>query len=283
MTSTLQPGYKILHHLKGRKDLARGKLSFLRNLCQFKIENISENLYLVTHRRTGLELYFPFKHLDNKINTQLGFFREKEGFFAHYIQKYLYSGFVIPKDWDVVDCGAYVGGFSLAVTEERTGRVFAIEPSPYNFQALENNISTYDTKKIISAYNVALGSASGLGTLHISVTGQDDSILGVDERLDDFHLEKTVEIQTFHEFTLFHCLNLDRTFLKVEAEGAELQVLEGMGPSLPKAISLDVSAEMFGKSPVLEVMSYLTTRGYSCQAPTIGIHGEPIALLALRT
>jgi FkbM family methyltransferase len=283
MASSLPPGYRILYNIRQRKDLARGKLSYLRNIFQFKIENISENLYLVTNRRTGLGLYFPFKHLDNKINTQLGFFREKEGFFAHYIQKYLYSGFVIPKDWDVVDCGAYIGGFSLAVREERIGRVFAIEPSPYNFQALKNNISAHDTKKTISAHNVALGSASGLGTLHISVTGQDDSILGVDESLDNFHLERTVEIQTFHEFALFHCLNLDKTFLKVEAEGAEIQVLEGMGQSLPKAISLDVSAEMFGKSPVSEVMSYLTSRGFICQAPTIGIHGEPIALFALRT
>lgn len=256
--------------------------SFFRNKIEFEISKVSVNLYLVAHKKSMFSLFFPFKRLDTNVNTQLGFFREKKGFRGHYIEKYLYDNFEIPSDWDVVDCGAYIGGFSLAIAENHKGRVFAVEPSPFNFRALQLNIISHNCSNIVTAYNFAFGAKLTSGTLHISVTGQDDSLLEVDEILDDFHSVELVEIWTFSDFANTHHLDLNKTFLKVEAEGAELDVLLGMRESLPRVISLDVSAEMYGKSPLQEVLIFLSHQGFICKPAMLGRGGEPISVIAYR-
>ena len=54
---------------------------------------------------------------------------------------YCLDGFKIPPDWDVIDCGAYVGWFSLELAEAgHGGRIFSVEPSSKTFIALQKNI-----------------------------------------------------------------------------------------------------------------------------------------------
>jgi FkbM family methyltransferase len=273
---------KFSSFLRRRAGWAPRTYSFIRNLLEFEIYKVSLNLYLVIYKKSGFALFFPFKQVGANINTQLGFFREKDGFLNHYTEKYLYDNFEIPFDWDVVDCGAYVGGLSLAVARKHQGRIFAIEPSPFNFRALQLNLIAHNSSHFVTAHNYALGAEISSGTLHISVTGQDDSLLSVDEISDDFHSTHLVKIRTFSDFAFAHDLNLDKTFLKIEAEGAELEVLQGMRESLPRVISLDVSAEMYGKSPLPEVLVFLSNNGFMCKPATIGIGGEPISVIAYR-
>jgi len=254
--------------------------SWLRNLLSFKITEIERNLYLVKDKKSGFYLYFPFKNLSRVINTQLSFLRGGGGFFNHYREKYLYDGFEIPTDWDIVDCGAYVGGFSLSVSPLHHGRIFSLEPSPYNFRALVENIELHKVGRIIKPLNIGLGKCSGGTLFHISVSGQDDSSLSVDEKIDDFH--ETVEVHqvSFSDFAKANNLRLDKTFLKLEAEGEELSIIQGFNGSLPAVISVDVSAEFFGKSPILEVKKLLTELGYHCKTATSGPRGEPVALIS---
>lgn len=273
---------KFSIYLRRNAELALRTYSFIRNLFLFEVSKASPNLFLVIHKRSGFALFFPFKQLGANINTQLGFFREKGGFLNHYIDKYLYDNFEIPSDWDVVDCGAYIGGLSLAVARKHQGRVFAIEPSPFNFRSLQLNLMVHNCSHIVTAHNFAFGAEAGSGTLHISVTGQDDSLLSVDEISDDFHSDQLVTITTFSDFALEYNLDLDKTFLKVEAEGAELEVLLGMRRCLPRVISVDVSAEMYGKTPLPEVLDFLSRSGYVCKPATFGISGEPISVIAYR-
>ena len=196
--------------------------------------------------------------------------------------KYLYDGFTIPLDWNVIDCGAYIGGFSLSTNRKHAGSIYCLEPSPYNFKALELNVGLHRENRNIKCLNIALGETTEKSALHISGTGQDDSILGIDNAEDDFHETVDVQVYSFSDLASKLELNLDKTILKLEAEGSELAVINGLGNKLPAVITIDVSAEMFGKSPLVEVASLLDGMGYSISNPTFGINDEPIALICHR-
>ena len=51
--------------------------------------------------------------------------------------------------------------------------------------------------------------------------------------------------------------------MKLEAEGAEYEVLLGLGEIKPKKIAIDVSAERLNSDPILLVSLHLKNLGYS--------------------
>lgn len=54
-------------------------------------------------------------------------------------------------------------------------------------------------------------------------------------------------------------------FLKIDAEGAEPEVLEGTPLCRVKKVAVDCSPERFGKTTVFEVLKILLSAGFKCQ------------------
>jgi hypothetical protein len=54
----------------------------------------------------------------------------------------------------------------------------------------------------------------------------------------------------------------DNTFVKIEAEGFELEIVKGMKVFRPRMIVVDVTPERFGESPREQVQAVLLERGY---------------------
>jgi FkbM family methyltransferase len=161
-------------------------------------------------------------------------------------RKYCLPGFVEVEPGDVVvDCGAYVGGFSLSAV--RIAReLHAFEPEPRNFACVLRNLARHPN---VRANNAGLYCETKLASLNISASSVEHSLL----RPDDGAPVAVMEIQviTLADYCRMH--GVDRLdFVKIEAEGVELEVFAGLGTIRPRKFAIDVSPERDGQSPAEE-------------------------------
>ncbi|KKN39661.1 hypothetical protein LCGC14_0740960 [marine sediment metagenome] len=141
--------------------------------------------------------------------------------FMEVFQEEVYERVYRPQEGDtVIDVGAYVGMFSVKASYEvrGTGRVFAVEPSLDNEQYLRRN-----TKRLrnITCVPVALGACTGYGRL----TAADASPCHQLTQRKDKGTEE-VRIETMDDMVAR--LEIGKVdFIKIDAEGSELKVLQG--------------------------------------------------------
>jgi FkbM family methyltransferase len=171
-------------------------------------------------------------------------------------RKYCLPGFVEVERGDiVVDCGAYVGGFSFSaarIAEE----VHAFEPEAANFACLVRNFTALSH---MTLNEVGLYSDSKTMNLNISASSVEHSLLMPD---DGPPIEiRPIQVVALQDYCRAKQLNrLD--FVKIEAEGVELEIFDGLGSIRPRKLAIDVSAERNGESPAEEFLQRLEAVGY---------------------
>lgn len=171
-------------------------------------------------------------------------------------RKYSLPGFLQVDPGDiVVDCGAYVGGFSLNAAK-KASRLHAFEPAPHNFRCLEANFRDVE---FVICNQEGLYHESRVLDLNIAASSVEHSFLEPDDgvtvrtesvkviRLEDYCGEQGIE-------------TID--FLKIEAEGVEIEVFEGLGGVRARKIAVDVSPERNNESPLGYFESVLGAMGY---------------------
>lgn len=126
----------------------------------------------------------------------------------------------------IFDIGANIGLFSIKIaTQKKTATVIALEPDPENFQMLKRNLELNGIKTVIPI-NMALGERSGKLEFFISATNNAASSI---YRHDDTMTGVEVEANTFDY--LLRILGIEQPnkemFIKMDVEGAELQILKG--------------------------------------------------------
>lgn len=169
--------------------------------------------------------------------------------------KYTLPGFVELEANDVVvDCGAFVGGFARAAVD--TGAtVIAVEPSRTNQACLRLNVDNHD----VLLKTVGLGRAVAQKVpFHESSTGLDSSFGDIDE--GGVTETYAVDILTVDE--LCARSRIRPTFLKVEAEGMEQQILVGMSQRRPAKLAVDGSPEG-GSDDRDAIVRHLQSLGYN--------------------
>lgn len=166
--------------------------------------------------------------------------------------KYQMEGFVgVEKDDLVVDVGSFVGGFAIGISDIAR-QVWAIEPSPRNYKCLNMNIK--GTRNIIPV-NAAISDRRGNIQINLGRQPQDDSIITPDSGPSGESV--TVPSHTLASFcSNFGIDSID--YLKVEAEGAEPEVLSTVSKVDVKKIAVDCSEERDGKSTFESVASKLS-------------------------
>ncbi len=164
----------------------------------------------------------------------------------------------------VIDVGANTGDLCLYLgdlAEQQGVRLtyFGIEPGPAEFTCLERNSSTLQAVLL----QVALGESAGLVQLYYTPRTADSSIL----ETPDFEAILDVEMLTLDELMECH-LHEDQEvrFLKLEAEGYELEVLQGGSRNLQRVqwIAADLGFErgLEQRATAPEVIPYLLDRGF---------------------
>jgi len=173
-------------------------------------------------------------------------------------QKYTYKNFVEVKKGDIVcDVGAFIGEFTLSIADIAS-KIILFEPDPNNYRILKRN--TAHLKNITILRNPLWKENTPL-EFKLGYPSVDSSLINVDSSVE----RGRIKLQAKRLDKVFHNLNLERIdFLKIDAEGAEPEVLEGAKDIFTKIhkIVLDCSPERFGKSTRNTAMNILKRAGF---------------------
>jgi FkbM family methyltransferase len=170
-----------------------------------------------------------------------------------------------PRGGTVVDAGANWGYFSLLAASAvgDRGTVIALEPDPRHLARLERNVEINGFTNV-SALQVAAGSNDGRVTL-----------AGYDDDADNRGTSRITDTVSAHPFDV-SCTTIDRLTasrarvdaVKIDVEGAELDVLTGMRDGLAAgryaAIVLELHPALLRESRIdpAECIRMLEAHGY---------------------
>jgi FkbM family methyltransferase len=214
--SWLKSGFRAIFRWYLSKFPLRDGKAFL--YARLHVGLAPNNRYVIARLDKGFRM-----KLDLKDPEQL-----KVYFYGHYHERYeadLVAGLL--KEGDVFwDIGANVGYFTLvaATALKGSGQIIAFEPGKNAYARLTENISLNPDQNI-KAYPLAVSDKEGEAVLHVSGDIADSSA----------SLFQTGSAQTGHEVcrtvALDHFLTAEGlhppTLIKLDAEGAELAVLQG--------------------------------------------------------
>jgi len=125
----------------------------------------------------------------------------------------------------VIDVGANVGVFAI-VQARRGARVVCFEPHPGAFANLLQNLKLNGVARQVTAVNAAVSTSDGMASL-VTASGSVSSHLG------SAGAEEYVSVNTVRLDSELRRLGIERPdLLKVDVEGAELDVLAGADQTL---------------------------------------------------
>jgi FkbM family methyltransferase len=180
-----------------------------------------------------------------------------------------------------VDIGANVGYFTTlaSVLVGETGIVLAVEPDPRNYELLKLNVERNHLQNVVSL-NCALGSFPGTATLFRSSWNFGDHRLISDHAND----QETVPVQVHTLDHILHSRQIPRVnLIKIDVQGFELKVQEGMASTLDAASPPTVLTELWpyglaraGGSAQQYFKEY-TRRGYQAHKLTTAGLQQPVS------
>lgn len=168
----------------------------------------------------------------------------------------------IKPEMTILDIGAHIGTFTLLASKKvgLNGKVIAVEAETNNFNQLNKNLELNEIKNVISV-NIALSDFNGEKDFFITKGSGCHSFLPTagQEIIDK------IKIKVNSLDTLIGELNIKRIdLLKIDAEGAELEILKGGRETLiknPKMKMVIAAYHSFREAP--EVIGYLKELNFS--------------------
>ncbi len=158
----------------------------------------------------------------------------------------------------VIDVGGHIGSFSI-LSALRGARVVALEPVPYNFEMLNENVRLNGLQERVKAINAAVWSSTGEQTLGVA----DDSTGG-----SGFWYKKpTVPQIDVHTVRLSELMSAERIescdLLKLDCEGAEYEILNSLEPETWSRIrAMVMEYHMFAGYTLEQLDKLLRQHGY---------------------
>lgn len=149
----------------------------------------------------------------------------------------------------VIDVGANIGYYTLIFAQlvGSSGKVFAFEPEPKNFEILKKNIEINNYQNIVAEQKI-VSDKSGIVKLFIAEHG----IVGhrINQQKSS---QKFIEVESIILDNYIKKLNLDNkiNFIKIDVEGSEPKVLEGAKEIMQKSNQLKIFTE-FNREAVEE-------------------------------
>ncbi|MBU4537453.1 MAG: FkbM family methyltransferase [Weeksellaceae bacterium] len=153
-----------------------------------------------------------------------------------------------------VDVGAHIGRFSTLMAK-KNWNVISFEPLKINFNALENNLKLNNVEKNAKIFNVGLGNRTEDQIIYFNKLELGEASVSQKEGSS----RDSVKILRFDD--LYNDLQIkDFCIVKVDVEGFEEQVLEGMHGFVKTHQPLFVIELWAEKSPKL--VEFLKAQGY---------------------
>jgi FkbM family methyltransferase len=183
----------------------------------------------------------------------------------------------LPKRGDIViDVGAAFGFYSIVASKMvgQDGKVVAIEPQPDSFDMLNKNIKLNKLTNI-STLNYAVSSKKTTLKLYSSYST-------VQERAGQSP-QQYIEVRADTLDNLLRQLDLDKAnWIKVDVEGAELEVLKGAAGILSKSNDLVLLLEVHSPDLLTPVMELCRSYGLTVQFEKVYENGNSHIFLKKR-
>ena len=171
----------------------------------------------------------------------------------------------------VLDIGANRGQFTEELFKAGFGgRVVSFEPIPDVFGELKELAGNYHLWQVV---NAAVGGSSGTRTLHRTVRDTSSSFYGPAKRYADRYeyalspsLDVDVKVVTLDETGDTYVMKDDRVFVKMDVQGAELDVIHGGADFISSCCGLQVETSLVpvyeGVPAMEEVIGRLRSLGF---------------------
>lgn len=162
----------------------------------------------------------------------------------------------------IVDAGAHIGTFTILLSKivGEKGKVIAIEPERNSFLQLTKNLEINRIKNVIPI-NIGLSDFNGYKDFFVDKESACSSFISnPDQQIVD---KTNVKVKSLD--SLLQEINIDKIdFLKIDTEGAELEILKGSQQTLIKnpQIKMAIAAYHYSEEKE-EVFQYLKNLKFS--------------------
>jgi FkbM family methyltransferase len=154
----------------------------------------------------------------------------------------------------VVDVGANVGDFAMYLMKFQKIEYFGFEPSPHEFELLKLNLPD-----CFSVQNKIVSDSNSRTKFYVSTSKADSSI----------YRPSIVDKELLIDSVRLDCLFSYITLLKIDAEGAEFEVIKGAENILNNiryiAVDLGFEKGIKHESPCPEVINYLLDKNFKIE------------------
>jgi FkbM family methyltransferase len=228
------------------------KYSFVRNVKNYSFSHLQTDYAEVF----GNKLFLNKKGLALSI-SHYGTYEESE---AKIMEEKIKVGNI------VVDVGANIGLHTLNMARivGNTGRVFAFEPDPSNFEILEKNVKINNYQNIILEQK-AVGDKNGRTTLYQS---DHPGMHRIFPQTKQAKGQVQVELTSLDKYFIDSNLADKINFIKIDVEGLEFSVLKGMKNILKNNKKIKILFEFAPKNTMeagftpIELLNYLTSHDF---------------------
>jgi len=159
----------------------------------------------------------------------------------------------------ILDLGGHKGEFSSIISDHYQCTCHVIEAMPELFASIKESST-------IHKYHYAASDSDGMMAFHLSDNPESNSLIRKTEEYAQTIEVPTISIPSF--LKKHHVSRIDA--LKMDIEGAEIQVFKGMSDDLLRSIKQitvefhDFIPEMQMEKDVLEVIARLKSLGFAC-------------------
>ena len=161
-----------------------------------------------------------------------------------------------PKKGDiVVDVGAAFGLYAIPSSKQvgQNGKVFAIEAHPDNYEVLKRNVKLNNLTNV-TCLNYAVYSTKTKVKIYTNYTIMSERVISGEEEK-----AKEVNADTLDNILEQNKISAEQVnWIKIDVEGAELEVLKGAHNILSNSKDIAISVEIHGKNnyePVIDLLN----------------------------
>jgi len=163
----------------------------------------------------------------------------------------------------VVDVGGYIGEFALSVARD-AGEIHIFEPDAISFGTLKKNVQAYSVDSDIYCHNLLIWGEATEIKFNAADDGSESSVLKPD-------VAGVIQTSVMSAIPLDEAIDFDVDFLKIDAEGSELEVIEGLGDLRPRKIAIDCTeVDANGDLPDTKVEKAILSLGYVMESVETG-------------
>ena len=203
--------YRLIEKMIGGHGI--GNLPIINNLNAKVVEHLKDEYAIIDGRKMFLD------KKDTLLLSINGIYEENE---TNFLKNLIKKGDI------VLDIGANIGYYTLLFAQlvGNTGKVYAFEPDPRNYQLIEKNIEINNFTNVVLVKK-AVCAKSGNTTLYLMESSAHNTL-----RKDHPQTIDKIDIDLISLDDYFKTLSIIPDFIKMDIEGNEINALKGMSDIL---------------------------------------------------